>query len=78
MPPFSFLLVEAARGQPVSVREEEEGGRLGRAGGLGRPGGRGPVGEGRENRPLHTTSSCPVHSQGDTYFDGIPNFVVIS
>jgi hypothetical protein len=52
MPPFSFLLVEAARGQPVSVREEEEGGRLGRAGGLGRPGGRGPVGEGRENRQV--------------------------
>jgi hypothetical protein len=42
--------VEAVRDQPASVREEEEGGRLGRAGGLGRPGGRGPVGEGRENR----------------------------
>jgi hypothetical protein len=48
--------------------------------GAGQPGGlagrppAGPTGQ----RPLHTTSSCLVHSQGDTYFDGIPNFVVIS
>jgi hypothetical protein len=28
-------------------------------------------------RPLHTASSCQVHSQGDTYFGGIPNFLVI-
>jgi hypothetical protein len=60
----SFLPVEASgrpwrrreagrrqrHARPASVQEEEEGGRLGRAGGLGRPGGRGPVGEGRENR----------------------------
>jgi hypothetical protein len=30
------------------VREEEEGGQLGREGGLGRPGGQGPVGERRK------------------------------
>jgi hypothetical protein len=30
------------------------------------------------HRPLHTTSSCQVHSLGDTYFGGIPNFHVIS
>jgi hypothetical protein len=28
--------------------------------------------------PLQTASSCQVHSQGDTYFGGIPNFLVIS
>jgi hypothetical protein len=28
--------------------------------------------------PLHTASSCQVHSQGDTYFGGILNFLVIS
>jgi hypothetical protein len=28
--------------------------------------------------PLHTASSCQVHSRGDTYFGGIPNFLVIS
>jgi hypothetical protein len=27
---------------------------------------------------LHTTSSCQVHLQGDTYFGGIQNFLVIS
>jgi hypothetical protein len=29
-------------------------------------------------RPLHTASSCEVHSRGDTYFGGIPIFFVIS
>jgi hypothetical protein len=29
-------------------------------------------------RPLHTASSCQVHSWGDTYFGEIPNFLVIS
>jgi hypothetical protein len=28
--------------------------------------------------PLYTTSSCQVHSRGDTYFGVIPNFLVIS
>jgi hypothetical protein len=28
--------------------------------------------------PLHTASSCQVHSRGDTYFGGIPIFLVIS
>jgi hypothetical protein len=28
--------------------------------------------------PLHTASSCQVHSCGDTYFGGIPIFLVIS
>jgi hypothetical protein len=28
--------------------------------------------------PLHATSSCKVHSQGDTYFGGILIFLVIS
>jgi hypothetical protein len=28
--------------------------------------------------PLHTVSLCQVYSQGDTYFGGIPNFLVIS
>jgi hypothetical protein len=63
---FSFLSVEASgrpwrrreagrrqrRARLASEREEEKGGPLGRAGGLGWPGGRGPVGEGRENRPV--------------------------
>jgi hypothetical protein len=26
---------------------------------------------------LHTVSSCHLHPQGDTYFGGIPNFLVI-
>ncbi len=28
--------------------------------------------------PLHTASSCQVHPRGDTYFGGIPNFLLIS
>jgi hypothetical protein len=28
--------------------------------------------------PLHTASSCQVHSRGDTYLGGIPIFLVIS
>jgi hypothetical protein len=28
--------------------------------------------------PLHTASSSQVHSRGDTYFGGIPIFLVIS
>jgi hypothetical protein len=28
--------------------------------------------------PLHTTSSCQVHSRGDTYFGGIPILLEIS
>jgi hypothetical protein len=28
--------------------------------------------------PLHTASSCQVHSRGDIYFGGIPIFLVIS
>jgi hypothetical protein len=28
--------------------------------------------------PLHNASSCQVHSCGDTYFGGIPIFLVIS
>jgi hypothetical protein len=28
--------------------------------------------------PLHTASSCQVLPRGDTYFGGIPNFLVIS
>jgi hypothetical protein len=49
-------------------------------GGAGRPGGLagrpllGPTGQ----RPLHTASSCQVHPRGDTYFGGIPNFLIIS
>jgi hypothetical protein len=27
---------------------------------------------------LHTASSCQVHSRGDTYFGGIPIFLVIA
>jgi hypothetical protein len=42
-------------------------------GGVGRPPPE-PTGQ----RPLHTTSSCQVHPRGDTYFGGIPNFLVIS
>jgi hypothetical protein len=49
-------------------------------GGDGRPGGLagrplpGPTGQ----RPLHTASSCQVHPRCDTYFGGIPNFLIIS
>jgi hypothetical protein len=28
--------------------------------------------------PLHTTSSGQIHCRGDTYFSGIPNFLVTS
>jgi hypothetical protein len=28
--------------------------------------------------PLYTASSCQVHFRGDTYFGGIPIFLVIS
>jgi hypothetical protein len=28
--------------------------------------------------PLHTDSSCQLHSQSYTYFGEIPNFIVIS
>jgi hypothetical protein len=33
----------------------------------------GPIGQ----LPLHIASSCQVHSRGDTYFGGIPIFLVI-
>jgi hypothetical protein len=33
----------------------------------------GPIGQ----RPFHAGSSCQVHPWGDTYFGGIPNFLVI-
>jgi hypothetical protein len=48
--------------------------------GAGRPGDLagqpppGPTGQ----WPLHTASSCQVHSRGATYFGGISNFLVIS
>jgi hypothetical protein len=42
-------------------------------GGAGRPPPE-PTGQ----QPLHSASSCQVDSQGDTYFGGIPNFLVIS
>jgi hypothetical protein len=41
---------------------------------LGSLAGRPPTGQ----WPLHTASSCQVHSRGDTYFGGIPIFLVIS
>jgi hypothetical protein len=28
--------------------------------------------------PLHTASLCQMHSRGDTYFAGVPIFLVIS
>jgi hypothetical protein len=48
--------------------------------GVGRPGGLadrpalGPIGQ----RPLHNVSSYQVHSRVNTYFGGIPIFLVIS
>jgi hypothetical protein len=44
---------------------------------LGSLAGRPPTGP-THHWPLHTTSSCRVHSQGDTYFRRIPHFLVIS
>jgi hypothetical protein len=41
--------------------------------GAGRPP-PGPTGQ----QTLHTTSLCQVHSRGDIYFGGIPNYFVIS
>jgi hypothetical protein len=35
---------------------------------------RGPISQ----QPLHTVSSCQVHPQSNTYFGGIPDFLVIS
>jgi hypothetical protein len=47
------------------------------AGRLGGLAGRPPTGPSGQ-WPLHTTSSCQVHSWGDSYFGGITNFLVIS
>jgi hypothetical protein len=56
-----------------STRERQQSG-AGQLGGLpGRPP-PGPSGQ----QPLHTASSCQVHSRGDTYFGGILNLLVIS
>jgi hypothetical protein len=56
-----------------STRERMQG-RAGPPGGLaGRPPPE-PTGQ----WPLYTASSCQVHPRGDTYFDEIPNFLVIS
>jgi hypothetical protein len=60
-----------------SVITKETHGRL--QSGAGRPGslaGQPPTGPTRQ-WPLHTTSSCQVYSQGDTYFCRVPNFLVI-
>jgi hypothetical protein len=54
-----------------SVTTKETHGRL--QSGAGRP----PIGSTRQ-WTLHTASLWPVHCQGDTYFDRIPHFLVIS
>jgi hypothetical protein len=57
--------MEAARGRRRRLAwlrcgsKKTTGGRLGRDGGLGRPRGRGPVGEGRENRPVEKKENGP-------------------
>jgi hypothetical protein len=49
-------------------------------GGAGRPSGLAnwPPPGSTGQRPLYISSSCQVHPRGDTYFGGIPNFLVIS
>jgi hypothetical protein len=59
-----YRLLESVTVKPTSERLQ---------GGAGRPP-PGPTGQ----QPLHSASSCQVDSQGDTYFGGIPNFLVIS
>jgi hypothetical protein len=56
-----------------STRERLQGG-AGRPGGLS---GQSPPGQ-TGQRPLHIASSCQLHPRGDTYFSGIPNFLLIS
>jgi hypothetical protein len=61
-----------------SVTAKETPGRL--QSGAGWPGslaGQPPTGPTRQ-WPFHTTSSCQVYTQSDTYFSRIPNFLVIS
>jgi hypothetical protein len=66
-----YRLLESVTMKPTRERLH---GRAGQPGGLaGRPPPR-PTGQ----QSLHTDSSCQLHPRGDTYFDGIPNFLVIS
>jgi hypothetical protein len=66
-----YHLFESVTVKPT--RERLQGG-AGPPGGLAsRPPPR-PTGQ----RPLHTASSCQVHPRGDTYFGGIPNFLLSS
>jgi hypothetical protein len=66
-----YCLLETVTSKPTRERLQDGAGRP--RGLTGRPSPR-PTGQ----RPLHTTSSCQVHPWGDSYFGGIPNFLVIS
>jgi hypothetical protein len=59
-----YRLLESVTVKPTGERQQT---------GAGQPP-LGPTGQ----WPLHTASSCQVHSQYDTYFGGIANFLVIS
>jgi hypothetical protein len=66
-----YCLLESVTAKPTRRRLQGGDDRLG--GLTGRP----PPGT-TSQWPLHTTSSCQVHPQGDAYFGGFPNFLVIS
>jgi hypothetical protein len=66
-----YRLLESVTRRPT--RERQQGGADWQGGLAGWPH-LGPTGQ----WPLHTTSSCQVHPHGDTYFGGIPIFLVIS
>jgi hypothetical protein len=68
--PFCRLL-ESVPVKPIRERLKSGAGRPGSLAGWPPSG---PTGQ----WPLHTASSCQVHSRGDTYFGGIPIFLVIS
>jgi hypothetical protein len=66
-----YRLLESVAAKPTRERLQ---GVADRPGGLAGWPPSGPTGQ----QPLHTASSCQVHSQGDTYFGGILNLLVIS
>jgi hypothetical protein len=66
-----YRLLESVTVKPTHERLQSGAGRPGGLAGWPPPG---PTGQ----RHLHIASSCQVHSQSDTYFGEIPNFLVFS
>jgi hypothetical protein len=71
---LGILLYRLLESVTVNPTHERLQGGVGRLGGLADW----PPPEPTGQWPLHTTSSYQVHPRGDTYFGGIPNFLIIS